>query len=36
MSDNDWVVLAFIVLILRPDIDLIARAVAERIKRGKQ
>lgn len=36
MSENDWFFLAVIVLILRPDLDVIARAVADRIKRRGQ
>lgn len=34
MSANDWFYLTAIILILRPPIDMVARAAAERIKRG--
>jgi len=34
MSSNDWFSVAVIILILRPPIDVVARALADRIKRG--
>lgn len=34
MNANDWFYLTAIILILRPPIDVVVRALAERIKRG--
>lgn len=36
MSDNAWFTVLVILIIFRGDVNLIARAVAERIKRGKK
>lgn len=36
MSDNDWLTVLLIIVVLRPPIDVVARALADRIKRGSK
>lgn len=36
MSENDWLTALLIIVVLRPPIDMVARALADRIKRGQK